>query len=155
MRKKDIIFVGAGTGATLATLVALIMLKIGFEPPSFGAALAVFFGMIFASAFIVKKISQQIGCCEPSLKQLIPVSFLTFIIPVLGASFGAPNSDLDTLLTLILLGTIGGAFWSLPYVLWAHFKPNSNNTTTSAAAGAKTIIIKDSVIMGNVGNEDE
>jgi len=120
--KKDIIFVGAGTGAMLATLVALIMIKIGLEPPSFGAALAIFIGMILVPAFAVKKISQQIDYCDPSLKQLIPVSFLTFMMPILGASFGAPNDDLDTLAMLIALGTIGGAFWSLPYVLWALIK---------------------------------
>ncbi len=122
MRKRDIIFAGAGTGAMLATFVALIMIKVGLEPPSFEAALVVFFGMIFASAFAVKKISQQIGCCDPSLKQLIPVSFLTFFLPILGASFGAPNGSLEILATLILFGTLGGAFWSLPYVLWAHLK---------------------------------
>lgn len=119
LRKKDIIFVGAGTGAILATLVALIMIKIGLEPPSFESALAIFIAMILIPAFAVKKIAQRLGCCEPSLKQLIPVSFLTFLLPLLGASFGAPNSDLDTLATVIVLGAIGGAFWSLPYVLWA------------------------------------
>ena len=71
MKLKHIFAAGAGTGAILAALVALIMLKIGLEPPSFGAALAVFFGMIIVSAFSVKKISQRIGCCNPSLKQLI------------------------------------------------------------------------------------
>mgnify|MGYP003682819031 CR=1 FL=1 len=119
LRKKDIIFVGAGTGAILATLVALIMIKIGLEPPSFESALAIFIAMILIPAFAVKKIAQRLGCCEPSLEQLIPVSFLTFLLPLLGASFGAPNSDLDTLATVIVLGAIGGAFWSLPYVLWA------------------------------------
>jgi hypothetical protein len=122
MRKRDIICVGAGTGAMLATLVALIMIKIGLEPPTFGAALAIFIGMILISAFAVKKISQQIDYCDPSLKQLIPVSFLTFMMPILGASFGAPNGDLDTLATLIAMGVIGGAIWSLPYVLWALIK---------------------------------
>ena len=92
---------GAGTGATLGTLVAVIMVGMGIEPPSFGAAIAIFLGMIFVSAFAVQKISQRIGCCNPSLKQLIPISFLTFIIPILGASFGAPNSDLDTLAFVI------------------------------------------------------
>ena len=119
---------GAGTGAILASLVALIMLKIGLEPPSFGAALAVFFGMIIVSAFVVKKISQRIDCCDPSLKQLIPISFLTFILPILGSSFGAPNSDLDTLAILILLGTIGGVFWATPFALWNHFRNRDSDS---------------------------
>ena len=122
MAKKDTIIVGAGTGTILAALVALIMIKIGIEPPTFGAALAIFIGMVNIPAFAVKKISQQIDYCDPSLKQLIPVSFLTFMMPILGASFGAPNDDLDTLAMLIAVGTIGGAFWSLPYVLWELIK---------------------------------
>ena len=122
MNLKHTFATGAGTGAILASLVALIMLKIGLELPSFGAALAVFLGMIIFSAFAVKKISQRIGCCDPSLKQLIPISFLTFILPILGAAFGAPNSDLDTLAILILLGTIGGLFWATPFALWNHFR---------------------------------
>ena len=104
------------------------MLKIGLEPPSFGAALAVFIGMMIVSAFAVKKISQRIGCCEPSLKQLIPISFLTFMLPVLGAAFGAPNSDLDTLVSLILVGTIGGLFWTTPFALWNHFRNRDNDS---------------------------
>ena len=131
MKLKHIFAAGAGTGAILAALVALIMLKIGLEPPSFGAALAVFFGMIIVSAFSVKKISQRIGCCNPSLKQLIPISFLTFMLPILGAAFGAPNSDLDTLATLILLGTIGGLFWTTPFALWNHFRNQNSDSDYS------------------------
>ena len=128
MNLKHTFAAGAGTGAILASLVALIMLKIGLEPPSFGAALAVFIGMMIVSAFAVKKISQRIGCCEPSLKQLIPISFLTFMLPVLGAAFGAPNSDLDTLVSLIIVGTIGGLFWTTPFALWNHFRNRDNDS---------------------------
>ena len=131
-------FTGAGTGAILATLVAVIMLEIGLEPPSFGAAIAIFLGMIFFSAFAVQKISQRIGCCNPSLKQLIPISFLTFIIPILGASFGAPNSDLDTLATIIFIGTIGGGFWSIPFAIWNLFK-NRNQSEDSSPPESITL----------------
>jgi hypothetical protein len=122
MNWKNTLVVGAGTGATLGTLVAVIMVEIGLEPPSFGAAIAVFLGMIFASAFAMQKTSQRIGCCNPSLKQLIPISFLTFVLPVLGASFGAPNSDLDTLATIIFIGAIGGGFWSTPFAIWNYYR---------------------------------
>ncbi len=127
MNWKNTLVAGAGTGATLGTLVAVIMVGMGIEPPSFGAAIAIFLGMIFVSAFAVQKISQRIGCCNPSLKQLIPISFLTFIIPILGASFGAPNSDLDTLATIILMGTIGGVFWSTPFAIWNFFKKRNQS----------------------------
>ena len=128
MKLKHIFAAGAGTGAILASLVALILLKIGLELPSFGAAVAVFLGMIVVSAFTVKKISQRIGCCDPSLKQLIPISFLTFIIPVLVPAFGAGNGDLDTLATLVLLGTIGGVFWATPFALWNHFRNRDSDS---------------------------
>ena len=168
MRKRDIIFAGMATG-TFVGLLLMVITHIPLGSDSDGdkitimyhwsGALLTVIGIPLMSAFSVKYGSKKLNCCEPSMKQLIPVAYLTFLIPVFGASFGAPNSDLDTLATIILLAAIGGAFWSLPYVLWAHFKPNSNNTTTPPAAGAttgvKTIIIKDSVIMGNVGNEDE
>jgi len=123
---KQTLAAGSGTGAVLATLVSLIMIKIGLEPPSFGAAIAVFIGMIFLSAFSVKKISQSMGWFDPSLKALIPVSLMTFILPLLGASFGAPNSDLTTLASLVLLGLLGGMFWSLPIAVWVYYSSTRN-----------------------------
>jgi len=126
MRKRDIIIVGAGTG-TLLAIFSLLFMEIVGDPGSLGGLLAIAFGMMLASALAVKKISQQIGCCDPSLKQLIPVSFLTFLLPIVGISFGAPNSDLDTLATIVLMGAIGGAFWSLPYVLWALVKKTNSS----------------------------
>ena len=168
MGKRDIIFAGIATGTFVGILMVIITnIPLGSDSDGskitimyhWSGALLTVIGIPLVSAFSVKYGSRKLNCCEPSLKHLIPVAYLTFLIPVLGISFGAPNSDLDTLATIILLGAIGGAFWSLPYLLWALIKPNSNHTTTSPAApettGVKTIIIKDSVIMGNVSNEDE
>ena len=117
---------GSATGVVLAILVSLIMIMGGLEPPSFGAAIAVFIGMIFLSAYSVKKISQSMGWFDPSLKTLIPVSTMTFILPLLGASFGAPNSDFTTLAFLVLLGLLGGIFWSLPIAGWAYYSSTRN-----------------------------
>ncbi len=130
MNWKHTLVAGAGTGATLATLVAVIMVKIGVEPPSFGIAIAIFLGMIIGAAFITKKIfeSHYLGSNDTSLKQLIPISFLTFILPLLGSTFGAPNSDLDTLLTLVMLGTVGGLFWSTPFALWNFLKSRKDSS---------------------------
>ena len=124
---KQTLAAGSGTGAALGTLVALIMVKIGLEPPSFGAAMAVFILMILFSAYSVKKTSQSMGWFDPSLKALILVSFMTFIMPLLGASFGAPNSELTTLATLVLLGFLGGLFWSLPFVGWNYYVSTRNS----------------------------
>ncbi len=134
MNLKQTLGAGAGTGAILATLVALIMVKIGFVPPSLGGALAIFMGMILFSAFTVKKLSQAMGYCNPSLMQLFPISFLTFFLPILGITFGAPNSDLDTLLTIIAMGTVGGLFWSTPFALWNNYRGRSNNSVTELTA---------------------
>ena len=123
---KQILAAGSGTGALLATLVSLILIKIGLEPPSAQAAIIVFIGMILLSAYSVKKISQSMGWFDPSLKALIMVSILKFIIPLLGASFGAPNSNLTTLATVVLLGLLGGAFWSIPIAGWAYYNSTRN-----------------------------
>jgi len=126
MNWKQALAAGSGTGAVLATLVSLIMIKIGLEPPSFGAAIALFTGMILLSAFSVKKISQSMGWFDPSFKVLIPVSLMTFFLPLLGTSFGAPNSDLSTLASLVLLGLLGGTFWSLPIAGWIYYSSTRN-----------------------------
>ena len=134
MNLKQTLRAGAGTGAILATLVALIMVKIGLEPPDLGSALVIFMGMILFPAFAVKKISRAKDYCNPSLKQLFPISFLTFFIPILGITFGAPNSDFDTLLTIIAMGTVGGLFWSTPFALWNNYRGRSNNSVTDLTA---------------------
>ena len=123
---KQTLAAGSGTGVVLAALVSLIMVKIGFEPPSFGAAIVVFAGMIFLSAFAVKKISQSMGWFDPGLKTLIPVSIMTFIFPLLGASVGAPNSDLTTLATLVLLGFLAGGLWIVPIAGWVYHSSTRN-----------------------------
>ncbi len=130
MNWKNTLVVGAVTGATLGTVAAVLLLKIGLEPPSFGAAIVFFLGMILVSAFTAQKISQKIDYCNPRLTQLIPISFLTFLLPVLGVSFGAPNSDLDTLATIIFMGAIGGGFWSTPFAIWNFFSSKSSEYTT-------------------------
>jgi hypothetical protein len=91
-------------------------------------------GMILFSAFTVKKISQAMGYCNPSLMQLFPISFLTFFLPILGITFGAPNSDIDTLLMMIAIGTVGGLFWSTPFALWNYYRGRSNNSVTDLTA---------------------
>ena len=159
MRKRDIIFAGAGTGALLAIFILVVFVLVGIDPGSFAGLCGGFFALSALSAVTVNQISIRLGGPELNLKTLIPIAFFTSIIPLFGPLFGLPNNEPITLATVVAIGAVGGAFWSLPYVLWVHFKSNSNNTTTSAAAGtttgAKTIIIKDSVIMGDVGNEDE
>ncbi|MBM03505.1 MAG: hypothetical protein CL766_01800 [Chloroflexi bacterium] len=50
------------------------------------------------------------------LIKFIAISNLTFVVPILGASFGASGSE--PFITYILLGLVGGAFWSLPFTIY-------------------------------------
>jgi hypothetical protein len=136
MGKRDIIFAGIATGTFVGILMVIITnIPLGSDSDGskitimyhWSGALLTVIGIPLVSAFSVKYGSRKLNCCEPSLKHLIPVAYLTFLIPVLGISFGAPNSDLDTLATIVMLGAIGGAFWSLPYVLLSHFKKTDSS----------------------------
>ena len=129
MNWKHTLGAGAGIGATLATLIALFFVKIGIDPGSFLGLFVIFFVMAVISAFIMNQILQVIGYPNQSLKQLIPIGFLTSLIPLLGVSFGAPNSDLTTLGQIILIGTVGGIFWSTPFSAWNYFKNRGDVNT--------------------------
>ena len=47
---------------------------------------------------------------------LLAVAYLTLLIPVLGASFGASGSE--PLWQFAALGLVGGLVWSTPFALW-------------------------------------
>ena len=55
-------------------------------------------------------------------------------MPVLGASFGAPNGDLDTLANILIIGTIGGIFWSTPFAIWNLYKNRKQSGDDSPPA---------------------
>ena len=136
------------TGAAIGTFVGLLMtvvtqIPLGNDSDGYKitvmyhweSALLVVIGIPLVSAFGVNKISKMSGCCEPSLKHLIPVAYLTFLIPVLTASFGAPNSNLVTLATIVMLGAIGGIFWSTPFALWSYYKSRGNQSISGGDLG--------------------
>ena len=136
------------TGAAIGTFVGLLMtvitqIPLGNDSDGYkitvmyhwSSALLVVIGIPLVSAFGVNKISKMSGCCEPSLKHLIPVAYLTFLIPVLGVSFGAPNSNLVTLATIVMLGTIGGIFWSTPFAIWSYYKSRGNQSISGGDLG--------------------
>ena len=144
MNWKTIFLAGALTG-TFAGLLMTVITHIPLGNDSDGyqitvmyywsSALLVVIGIPLVSAFGVNIISKMSGCCEPSLKHLIPVAYLTFLIPVLGASFGAPNSNLVTLATIVMLGAIGGIFWSTPLALWSYYKSRGNQSISGGDLG--------------------
>ena len=47
---------------------------------------------------------------------LLAIAYLTLLIPVLGASFGASGSE--PLWQFATLGLVGGLVWSTPFALW-------------------------------------
>ena len=136
------------TGAAIGTFVGLLMTVISHIPLGndsdgyqitvmyhWQSALLVVIGIPLVSAFGVNKISKMSGCCEPSLKHLIPVAYLTFLIPVLTTSGGAPNSNLVTLATIVMLGTIGRIFWSTPFAIWCYYKSRGNQSISGGDLG--------------------
>lgn len=131
MNWKQTLLAGAATGALVAVFMVLnIKLDVAFS--SFETAVVSFLTVILASAFIVKKISLSIECCEPRLKHLIPVAFLTFIMPILGPLFGAPNMGLEVVVTITAMGAVGGAFWSTPFAIWNHYKIRGNESSPAS-----------------------
>ncbi len=126
MNWKETLASGAVTGLVLAIFFQInTLLGIGFE--SFAGFVIFTLGSIFFSPFIVKIGFTKSGIYEPSLKHLIPVSFLSFIIPIFGVSLGQPNSHISTVAAILLMAAIAGIFWSLPYLLWHYFRGKKDN----------------------------
>jgi hypothetical protein len=121
MEWKKTLLTGAAVGASVGFLVSLNgFFDIGYG--SFGGFLVSIIAFILLSAFGVKIISEKTGFCEPSLKHLIPVSFLTFVIPVFGPALGAGSTGPEYVGALIVFGAVGGLFWSTPFVGWSYYK---------------------------------
>ena len=144
MNWKIIFLAGALTGTFVGLLMTVIThIPLGNDSDGYqitvmyywSSALLVVIGIPLVSAFGVNKIAKMSGCCEPSLKHLIPVAYLTLLIPVLFSSMGAPNSNLVTLATIVMLGAIGGIFWSTPFALWSYYKSRGNESISGGDLG--------------------
>ena len=144
MNWKTIFLAGALTGTSVGLLMTIITnIPLGNDSDGYQisvmyhwqSALLVVIGIPLVSAFGVNKISKMSGCCKPSLKHLIPVAYLTLLIPVLFSSMGAPNSNLVTLATIVMLGAIGGIFWSTPFALWSYYKSRGNQSISGGDLG--------------------
>ena len=127
MNWKNIIVSGALTGMFVAIFIVLVVLA-EIDPGSFVGLCGGFFVLVAISVVISNQIMKQIGQPEVDIKILIPVGFLTSIMPLFGATFGLPNSDLGSLATLIVLGLAGGTFWSLPFVCWLQIHKSWNKS---------------------------
>ena len=94
MNWKTILGAGGFTGALTGVEIALVFSVVGVDPGSFAGLFAIFFGMASLSAVIVNQILKTSGRCCVSLKILVPIGFLTSIIPLLNTTFKTPNSKL-------------------------------------------------------------
>ena len=122
MSWKNTLLFGAITGMLVAIFILVIFVLAGIDPGSFAGLCGGFFLLATLSATIVVQISKRTNLPDAKLKTLIPVGFLTSIIPLVGATFGLPNSNLASLVMLLALGAAGGIFWRLPIVGWDYFK---------------------------------
>ena len=122
MTWRTTLLFGAITGMLVAIFILGIFVLAEIDPGSFVGLCGGFFVLAALSATIVVQISKRTSLPDANLKTLIPVGFLTSIIPLFGATFGLPNSNLASLVTLLALGAAGGIFWSLPIVGWDYFK---------------------------------
>ena len=59
---------------------------------------------------------------------LLAVAYLTLLIPVLGASFGASGSE--PLWQFAALGLVGGLVWSSPFSLWQLKRRRENKSAS-------------------------
>jgi len=156
MNWKNILVSGACTGILAATFIIIVFVLAEIDPGSFAGLCGGFFVLAALPAAIVNQISKQAGWPEVPLKILIPVGFLTMIMPLLGATFGLPNSNLDSLVTLVALGAVGGIFWSLPFVGWNYLKSRGNDMNIPEKAESTPVVqnitynIQDSVISGDI-----
>ena len=141
MKVKDVFLNGLSVGISVALLMVILShIPLGTTPEGnkitlfyhWSGALLVSIGIPFISAYFVRKKIVERNFAESSFKLTIPVAYLTFL-PVLGASAGAPNSNLETLAMIILIGAIGGIFWSTPFAIWGYFKSRGNESISGMA----------------------
>ena len=137
---KHIVASSAATGALLAIFILGVFVLAEIDPGSFGGLCGSFFALSALSAYIVNEISKRADWPEVGLKKLIPVAFITSIIPLFGPLFGLPNNDPITLATVVLFGVIGGAFWSIPFAGWAFYSERKTTQIVDSSTPVPVIL---------------
>ena len=117
MSWKNILLSGSVNGGLMAILMILNVISGVTDDVDFALAMLSFLAVILIPPFSLKRAKPN----EVSLIHLIPVAFLTFVIPVFGAAFGGPDMGPEWLV-LIPIAAVGGAFWSLPFAGWSYYK---------------------------------
>ena len=133
MRARGLVIAGMATGALVGLLLSVLTrIPLGVDPEGHAchcmswwwAALltAVFIPLV--AAFSSRLMAMKWTCYKPPMLQLVPVAFLTFVMPVLGPVFGG-HGGFTEIPIVTLMGAVGGLFWSMPYILWVGFLPRS------------------------------
>ena len=98
--------VGLVTGLSFTLVEDALTTDLMFDLWELGVALVV---PLLMAVFVALATRSRIGI-------LLAVAFLTLLMPVCGASFGA--SGLEPLWQFAALGLVGGLVWSTPFALW-------------------------------------
>ena len=117
MSWKNILLSGSVNGGLMAILMILNVISGVTDDVDFALAMLSFLAVILTPPLILKRAKPN----EVSLIHLIPVAFLTFVIPVIGAAAGGPDMGPEWLV-LIPIAAVGGAFWSIPFAGWSYYK---------------------------------
>ena len=97
---------GAATSATFILVHEILTRDSSLDLWEFGVTLCVP-AVVAAVISIVTKTAFII---------LLPITYLTFFIPTLGAVFGSSGSE--PFWQFAMLGLLGGLGWSIPFALW-------------------------------------
>ena len=104
---------GSGTSLSFILMHNALTVDLIFELWEFGIAIIGTTLIITAMTLIIRS----------KIYIVLPVAYLTLLMPVVGAFFGSSGSE--GLWQFALLGMAGGLIWSTPFALWAIAKSKS------------------------------
>ena len=99
--------VGSGTGVAFIAIHDALTIDSMFDLWEFGVTLLT---PALIAVFAAKIARLRVAT-------LVPIAYMTLLIPVLGPAFGGTGSE--PLWAFALLGLVGGLVWSTPFSLWA------------------------------------
>ena len=137
VKNNSITLAGASIGLSTASSMMLLS-GIAGQDVSFPEFMVMLLGPGFINGVVIPSYleSENKGYLRAGM---LVSSCATTVMPMLGAMFGAPNSDPSTVATIIFMGTIGGAIYNHGLALifpkyrealkTAKFKNQINKTT--------------------------
>ena len=105
---------GSGTGVCFILIHNALTTDLIFHLWEFGVALAT---PALIALLVARATKSNVGI-------LMAIAYLTLLIPVLGASFGAAGSE--PLWLFAALGLVGGLVWGTPFAIWQMTKMGSD-----------------------------